>query len=375
VIGRAAGVLALLAAVALPARAGDEAGELAKAARELRREGRTAEALALFEGRTPAVLADLRVAGERIQALLDAGRLADATAADTAVGEVQQGPPPIGVARARLATARGHPESALAWTDAAGAQRDHPDILATRIEALLALDRIPEAEAAVKALAAAVPAALRARLDVDVRLARARAMLEDVDLVERAIPLLEGALQLQPQRDEVRVELVTALALWHRGERAEELAHQVLDRAEGLARVPMLYALGCARRAELRDADAAACFEQVLALQPGHARATVGLARCRLRQDREAEGLALIAERLAHAPRDAEALLASAEHALEVRDADAAAGALRIVLEQRPSSLRAMYMLSRALALQGHVEEQQKVLESWRQRREALAAK
>jgi tetratricopeptide (TPR) repeat protein len=378
-----AGALGLLLALALPglappvaarpAAAGDEASDVARTARELRRDGRVAEALAVFDGRAPALLADLRVAGERIQALLDAGRAADAAAADAALGPVKEGPTPLAVARARLATARGEAHATLTWTESVGPLREHPDVAAARLEALLALDRLAEALEAVKVLPADMPAPMRARLDVDVRLRRARAMLEDADLVERAIPLLEEAQKLQPERDEVKVELVNALALWHHAEQAEAVAKEVLDRTEGPARAPMLCALGAVRRAELRDDDAAQCFEQVLELVPEHPRATVALARCRLRQGREAEGLSLLRGRLARAPNDPDALFAMAEHQLENRDAAEAANGLRRVLKQRPGSLKALYMLSRAMAQLEQPEEQQKILAEWTKRREALA--
>jgi len=367
-------VLALLA-VLVPARAGDDPAALARSARDLRREGKPAEALALFESKPPELLADLRVAGERIQCLLDAGRGADALAVDAAVGKVKEGPTPLGVARARLATLHGQPKAALAWTEAAGPLHDQPDVVQTRIEALLALDRTVEADSAVKLLPTSMPAPMRDRLDVDVRLARARGMLEDPDLIERVIPMLEDALTLQPARDAVKVVLVEALGLFHHEDRAETLAKEVLDRAQGADRVPMLLALGNARRAELRDDDAAKCLEEALALQPDSARATVALARCRLRQGREDEGLKLLHDRLARSPHDADALLALAEHQLENREAQAAADALRDVLTQRPGSLKALYMLSRALAALGQTEEQKQILADWQKRRDALALK
>ena len=369
-------MIAILLAAMLPLLAprGDEAADLARAAREARRTGHVQEALALFDGRAAALLADPRVAGELIQALLDAGRADEAAAANAALGEVREGPAPLAIARMRLATARGQPESALQWAAAAGASLgENPDLAAASVEALLALQRWRDADAAIATLPPTTPPELHTRLAVDRALARARTLDGEPDLVERAIPLLEQALALAPDRDDVKVELVEALALWHRPERAEALAQDVLARAQGKERAAMLYALGQVRRAELRDVEAEACFREVLALQPEHTRATAAIVRCCLRQGREADGLAMLDARLAAEPHDIEAQLLRAEHALEQRDAAAAVDALRAVLEQRPQHLKALYMLSRALALEGEQEEQAKVLASWRARKEVLA--
>ncbi len=369
-----AAVLALLAALLAHAPAADEAGDLARALREARRAGRVPDALALLDGRPAALLADARVAGERVQLLLDAGRPADARAADAALGDVREGPPPLAIARVRLQVADGQPAAALKWIDAAGALRDNPDLHAARLEALLALARWKDAESALAALPAATPGAQRARLTVDVRLHRARELLADPELVERAIPLLEEALVLQPARVEVKIELVQALAQWHREARAEALAQEVLATAEGDTRAAMLCALGAVRRAELRDADAAAAYEEALRLRPGHPPALLGLARCRLRAGDEAGGLALLEQRLSADPQDLEALLLRAEQALDAGDAPRAEAALRTVLAARPKSLKALYLLARALALQGKKDEQAQVLEDWGRRKAALAS-
>jgi tetratricopeptide (TPR) repeat protein len=364
----------LLALLPLLTPGGDEAAALARAAREARRAGHAAEALALLENRSAALLADPRVAGERIQALLDAGRADDALAVNAALGAVREGPPALGIARMRISIALGQAQAALEWSESArAALGDNPDFAAARVETLLALQRWKDAEAAIAALPASAPPELRTKLTVDRALARARTLDDDPDLVERAIPLLEEALKLDPARDDVKVEMVEALALWHRPERAEALAQDVLARAQGRERAAMLFALGQVRRAELRDEEALACFREALQLQPDHPRAMAAIARCCLREGRAAEGLALLDDRLAAQPQDAEALLVRAEHALEQRDAALAAESLRAVLEQRPQCLKALYMLSRALALQGQKDEQAKVLETWRARKDLLA--
>lgn len=370
-------IATLLLAALLPLPpAGDPAADLARAAREARRAGEAAQALAILETGAPSLLSDLRVAGERIQALLDAGRVSEATEVHAALGAVSAGPPPFGIARMRLQIAVGQPVPALAWAESAkAALGDNPDFLAACIEAQAAQRRWSEADRALQRLPEGFPAPLRLRLEVDLALAQARELAQDPDLVERAIPLLERALQLAPARDDVKVELVVALAQWHRPERAEALAREVLGRTEGAARADMLYALGTVLRAELRDAEAAECFEQVMALQPDHPRAPTGLARCRLRAGREAEALDLLARRLAADPHDPEALLLRAEHALEQRDASVAVASLRTVLDRYPQHLKALYMLSRALALQGRIEEQAEVLATWKRKRDELAMK
>lgn len=368
-------IAALLLAALVPLLpAGDPAADLARAAREARRSGHPEEALKAIVLGEVALLNDLRVAGERIQALLDIGRTEEAAQVDAALGPVSAGPPSLAIARMRLQILRGQPADALAWAEAARETLgENPDLLAASVEALSALQRWGEADQALHGLPTSMPEALRTRLEVDLALAQAHEMAQDPDLVERAIPLLERALQMAPERDEVKVAMVLALAQWHRPDRAEALAQEVLGRAQGAARADMLYALGTVRRAELRDDEAAECFEQVLALQPDHPRAAIALARCRLRAGREAEGMALLERRLAADPKDPEALLLRAELALERRDANVAVSSLRAVLERYPRHLKALYMLSRALALEGRDDEQAKVLADWKKRHDELA--
>jgi len=363
--------LLALALLALPARA-DEAGELARAAREARRSGDAPRALLLLEAR-PALAGDLRVAGERLLALIDAHRLDDARAADAALGEVREGPPPLAIARARLAVAGGGAAAALHWAEAAGTLRDNPDLALARLEALLALGRWKDAEAALAALPAATHDALRRRAAADLRLARARELAEDPELLERAVPLLEEALALQPGRPDLCIALVEVLAQWHRAERAEELAQSVLAGAPDGLRAEMLVALGQVRRAELRDAEAVACFDEALRLRPALPGALLGLARCHLRAGDLPAAEARLRQRLSGAPRDAEALLLLAELELERRAPERAEGPLREVLAARPHNLKALWLLSRALALQGRRDEQRETLAVWQDRRELLA--
>ena len=380
---RAAGLL--LAALVLGAGLGPAtsaqaprdgtAADVARAMRELRRAGRAGEALARLDGLLPGdpLLADDRVAGERLQALIDLERPEEAAQLDAALGPKRQLALPLLVARARLSALAGQGEAALRLLDAAGTGfADQPDVVAARALALAATE---QDQAAMEAAASIDLPALCARATADVLLVRARAELDDPDLVERAIPRLERALELQPHRVDVRSELVTALAQWHRADRAIELARAGLAEVHDRRRADLLVALGSVYRAELQDAEAVRCFEEALQEAPRHGRALVALARCRLRAGEADAARELLAARLAERPDDVEALFLRAEDSLESREPSAALEALERILAQRPTSLKALYMLSRAQAMQGLLDEQARTLARYTERRRQLAAR
>ena len=356
------------------------AAELARSMRELRRAGQAEQALARLDGLAPGapLLADDRIAGERLSALMDLERPEEAAKLDAELGPKRQLALPLLVARARLEALAGHGDVALRLLDAAGTGfANQPDVVAVRALALAATE---DYRSAMEAAASISIPALGARATADVLLTRARTELDDPDLVERAIPRLEQALQLQPRRVDIRSELVSALADWHRAERAIELAEAGLAQG-GAAEAPdgrradLLVALGSVYRAELQDAEAVRCFEQALAVAPRHGHALVALARCRLRAGQADEARSLLARRLAERPDDVEALFLRAEDSLESRDPGAALESLQRVLAQKPASLKALYMLSRAQAMQGLVDEQARTLARYTDRRRQLAAR
>jgi tetratricopeptide (TPR) repeat protein len=216
---------------------------------------------------------------------------------------------------------------------------------------------------------------MRRTLRVDVLLAKGRAHAELPDELERAIPLLDQALSLDPTRIDVRTELALALAQWHRSERAAELVQEALDDAAGADRCELLFALGMVRRAELNDAEAEACFRTVLADHPDHSRAAAALAGCWMRSGRSDEARQLLAASLARDPDDVRALFVLAELEMTEGAADRSEAALRAILAVNPASLKALYMLSRSLAMQGREEEQLAILQSYSERRGQLASR
>jgi tetratricopeptide (TPR) repeat protein len=361
------------AVAAAAGRAADPAA-VARELRELRRAEQHATALALVAEQSPSILADPRVAGERIQLLLDEDRLEEARAVHAALGEVRLGPQPLLAARLLLEIADGRAAEALEHADRTLPGLRQPfEVQAARLRALCALERWEEAGRDLAALPGDFPGLLRVRLHVDILLAHGKALTEDEDLLERAIPLLEEALALQPARIDVRTELVIALSQWHRADRAEQLVREVLDGVQGPRRAGLLYALGRVHRAELRDEQAVECFREVLALSPDHGRATLALARSLVHLGSEDEALALVQRRLQRVPEDPEAWFLVAEHALEHREPQAAVDALQHVLDRHPLSLKALYMRSRALALLGDTERQVDALRRYADRTAALA--
>jgi tetratricopeptide (TPR) repeat protein len=366
----------LLALLAAPSFAADGVSDLARGMREARRDGRPADAIALLEGKPAAWMNDTRVAGERIQALLDLLRLDEARSVNASMGELKQAALPFFIGRTRLQLMGSDPAPILEAVDGLLVGRPgHPDLLALRVHALGALERWSEAFAQVEVLSGDVPTPMRTRLRADVMLAKARAHIALPDQVERGIPLLEQALALQPERIDVRCDLAMALAQWHRAERAEQLVREVLDEAEGRDKCELVFALGMVYRAVLRDADAQDCFAKVLADDPDHPRAAAALAGCWLREGRTDEAREVLDRSLERDPADLRALFVLAELEMTVGAPDRSEQALQRILERNPDSLKALYMLSRALAMQGEVERQQEVLASYAERQRRLASR
>lgn len=361
-------------AAALPGQVLD-AGSATRAARDERRAGHVDAALATLDRARPAD--DPRVVGERIQALLDAGRPVEAVE----LAEAHEGPVrtlPMVVAHLRLAALLGRHDDVLAAVDHnLVAAPHHADLHALRVSTLAALGRDAEAADALLALPDSVPPHQRRLVEIDVHHLRGRRELEDPDLVERAVPRLEHALSLDTERIDVRVDLARALVRFNRNERAEEvvlegLARDDLTDAERLALVTVH---GDVCRSMDRLDDARDAFAEVLAGRPDDVDARVGLARCDLRGgDFDAATDALDAV-LADVPDHFEAHLVRTEVALLAADGDAAEQHIRAVLDTRPRHLKAQYMLSRALLLQGRAAEAREVLAEYRARQDALASR
>jgi predicted Zn-dependent protease len=370
--------LALLCAPALASSLvpDENVADLARGMRAARRDGRPDDAIAMLQGAPAAWLADTRIAGERIQALLDARLVEQALAVNVASGDLAKAALPFFVARTRLLLLSADPEPLLAAVDQLLIDRPgHPDLLALRVHTLSALGRWAEANTQLEVLVHDLPAPMHARLSVDVLLAKGRVHVSIPDQLERGIPLLERALALQPARVDVRSELVVALAQWQHADRAEQLVREVLDDSQGADRRELVFALGMTYGTMLRDADAEECFLRVLAEEPENSRASAALAKCWLRAGRLDAARELLEQSLERDSSDVRALFVLAELEMSVGAPGASERALRDILEENPNSLKALYMLSRALARQGHSLEQREVIASYTERRSLLASR
>lgn len=366
--------LALVVCAALASGQTLDAGSAAKQARNARRAGDAEAALAILGRASPA--GDPRVAGETIQALLDAGRADEALAlAQRVDGSVAT--LPMVVAMLRVAALAGRHDEVLAGVDRnLRAAPQHVDLHALRARTLAELGRDAEAMAVLKGLPAAAPPALRTTLEIDLAHARGRREMADADMVERAVPRLERALGLDPDRVDVRVDYATALVRFNRNERAEEVVAEGLARA-GVTddeRLSLTVARADACRSMDRLDEARAALGDVLDARPGDIPARLALARCDLRDGAYEPAIERLDAVLADSPDHLEAQLVRAELALLVDDGAGAERHLRAALDQRPRHLRAQYMLSRALRLAGKHAEAREVLEAYRDRKQALAS-
>ncbi len=354
----------------------DDVSDRAKQARELRRTGHPAEALKALKGLPPPAATDSRVLGERVQALMDLGRSEEAVEVlRQLVGERQVALPAV-AADVRVLVHQGRAEEALRQADAmlAGAP-NHLDLLVGRIAALLALDRVGDAVQAQRTLPDTAPAQLLERVEIDVLLARAAAEAADPELLERAVPKLERALELDPARLAVRLARADALAGFNRSERAQALLDEVLDELQGEPRRSALTRRGDVLRAAQQIEDARDCYEQVLAEVPEHRGAAVGLARCDLKEGQLAQAAVRLEGVLALEPSALDAGLALAEVELARRQPERSVACLERVLATRANHLKALYMLSRAWRLAGQHERAAEVLDRYTRRKQELAGR
>jgi tetratricopeptide (TPR) repeat protein len=287
---------------------------------------------------------------------------------------LQQLSAPLLAARTQLLLVHGLPEKALEAADLGLAQLPtHPDLQAARIGALCRLERWQEANREAERLSDRASPGWRDRILADVLLSRARLELQDPNLLERAVPRLEQARELQPDRVDILVELVLAYGQWQRIDQAEVLVRSALEEAGEADRWDLQFALGMTHAAALRHAEASDCFGEVLQARPEHSRAAVELARCHLRAGRMDDAQRLLQACLEREPDSVGALLVQAELLLVQRDPVGATEALERVLERHPKHLPALYMLSRSLAMSGDREQQTAVLERYENRRRVLA--
>ncbi len=371
--------LALLVVLALSswAHAAGDPAKAAKAARELRRNGHPEAALVVLE--QASAPRDPRVLGETIQALLDAGRLEDAQRSAHDLTSEQRGAAlPLVIASLRLAALGGATPDVLAGVERSlETAPKHVDLHALRVRMLVQLGRDAEAAQAFDEIPSTMSDVLRRDVEIDLLHERGRRELEDVDRVERAVPRLERALQLDDSRVDVRIDLARALVRFNRNERAEEIVLAGLERddADTDERLALTSMHGEVCRSMDRLDVARECFDQVLAARPGDIDARIGLARCHLRGGTFDEAAAMLDAVLTERPDHIEAQLVRAEVDLTLREPESAERHLRSLLAARPNHLKAQYMLSRALRLRGEHAEAKVVLEAYQARKEELASR
>ena len=351
----------------------DDPAQVARQLRKFRREGHLDEALALAEKQPVAVASDARVRGEHALALLADER--PEQAAQLVAGHAGRGPValPLAIAMTHLQFLEGDLDAARA--NLALMLKDmpeHVDLLVLSIRLALRDGDYAAGTRALEQARSDLNAALAAELEVALLRSRAMEMMASDELLERAVPLLERAHELLPERVDVTSLLVRGLARFQRAERAQALAEAALAEAEGAARVELLYALGFVRRAQLRDDEAKACFEQVLALQPDHDQAQVGLARCELARGDLDAASAQVAACLQADAENLDALVLLSEIEGENLRWDAAAAALERLLEIKPRHLRGLWLLSRVRARQGMRDEVTALVQRYEARKAQL---
>lgn len=350
------------------------AAAAAKEMRRLRHEGRPGAALEHFADLGAPSAADARVQGEQAQALLESGDVDAAAAVLTQPRPPGGLPLPYAVAVVRMQLHRGQLAEARKGFELLDEQvPGHADLALLAVELLLAEEDVRGAQEIFAARRDAIPPALRPGLEVDLLVARAAEYMTTDEFLERAVPLLEQALQVAPDRIDATALLTRALARWQRADRAEALVVEALDRTPDAGRVELLHALGMVRWHQQREAEARQAFEDALAIRPAHVSSRLGLAQCELLDGRTGAARDLAQACLGGGGTPADALVLLAEIALAEEDWDGAAGHLEALLEARPGHLRGLWLLSRVRARQGRQAEIPPLLQRYEERKRQLA--
>ena len=326
-------LLAVAATVGVGALAAPACARQEAAARQdpasLAQQGRYDDAIAALRGATDAASRRLLV-----QVLLEVGRYDDAIAAALGGGEPAAVPAP-------LANALG--------------------------EALYARGRRAEAEAAfARAVEAGGADAVRPRLNLAVakweRGARAEALAD-----------FDAFIDLYNEGRARTSDDVTAVgtAVAYLGKRDPQLFHDAVRAYEEAARIDPSNALPKLREGELflakySSTEASALFRDVLAVNPRHPDALLGLARAKA-FDGSDEALALVDSSLAVNAASPAARAFRAELLLGLEDYDGAAAQAERALAANPASLEALAMLGAVHFLRGdergHADARRRALE------------
>jgi cellulose synthase operon protein C len=245
---------------------------------------------------------------------------------------------------------------------------DVPEMLANALgEALYARGRRVEAEAAfARAASSNAGDALQARLNLAVakweRGAREEALADFDTFIDR---YNEGGARSAADLTSV------ATAVAYLGTRDPQLFHDAVRAYEEAARLDPSYALPKLREGELflakySSSDASALFRDVLAVNPRHPEALLGLARAKA-FDGSDEALALVDSSLAVNPAAPAARTFRARLLLGLEDYDGAAGEVERALEANPAFGEALAMLGAVHFLRGdsrgHTDARRRALE------------
>ncbi|MED5330176.1 MAG: tetratricopeptide repeat protein [Planctomycetota bacterium] len=366
-------VMAMGALVCMASFAQIDVGTLSRELRDLRREGKAEEVLVRLDEVRAEQATDTRLVGERVQALLDLGRMTEAMELTVEVEPGQQVGLPLAIGQARIFLLQGKTEEGLKQVGQILAiAPNNIDARVAEIRGLVSLQRFSEAATKLSALPEGTPSALRRRVGIDVDLGRAQQEGSDPDGLELAIPRLEAALARDDSRLDVRLELVEALIRFHREEKAEDLVLEVLEEATQEDEWSLRVALASVYRSGLRLEEAEELLEQVLDQDPTHFGARRGLARCALKGGDLEQAEERLRSCHADRPRDIPTLMTLGEVSLARRNGKGAEEAMNKILEMRPHHLKALYVLSRGLRLQGRDEEAGEALKAYEERKRQM---
>jgi len=348
---------------------------LLKQVRELRRTGDATRALALVDAADESVRQDPRVAAQVIQALQDLRRFDEAAAR---IDDVQlpagQTVLPLEIARMRNRIHNAAGSAILGPAQTLVEERPgNADLRAVAVRALLSTEDFAGARGELGVLADQDGTAwVVAELEAELAAAKAVSLMVTDELLDRAVPLLEVAVENAPQRGDVRALYVQALVRYQRFEVAEAEIAAGLKDGGGVDRIDLLIGRAELSRALGADDEAEAAYASVLEELPEHQEAMVGLARCRKMVGDNEAARELLESCLDARPDNLSAWLVLAELHESEGDLLAAENCLLAVLDERPNHLKACYRMSRLLARAGRMDEVDAYIERYEDRKRAL---
>ena len=268
--------------------------------------------------------------------------------------------------RVLLETGR-YQDAERAALDGATPEAVAPDLANSLGEALYAQGRREAAEAAFRRAAAEGAAdAVQARLNLAVAHWERGARAEAFEMFDSFIDLYNDG-TVRSAEDLTAV----ATAVSYLGARDPQLFHDAVRAYEEAARIDPALALPKLREGELflakySSADASALFREVLAVNPRHPEALLGMARAKA-FDGSDEALALVDSSLAVNPGSAAARTFRAQLLLGLEDYEGAAAEAERALETNPAAREALALLGAVNFLRGdtraHEDARRRALE------------